>query len=75
VDKVSWIDVLTLLGHFRGYSYDTPEKSLLDDIIKRNPNITTTSHDLVLIKNGMEIASAIKCIRTPNVTLTCNTTK
>ena len=41
----------------------------------KNDNIITTSCALVLIKNGMLIMLAIKCIAAPNVADTCNTIK
>ena len=39
--------------------------TLLMEINNKNANITTTSHDLVRMKYGMLIESAIKCITAP----------
>jgi hypothetical protein len=44
-------------------------------MINKNPNMTTTSHDLVLMKYGIDMASAMNCMNTPNVMLTCKITK
>ena len=41
----------------------------------KNDNIMTTSCAFVLIKNGMLITLAIKCIAAPNVADTCKTIK
>ena len=46
-----------------------------NQMINKNPNMTTTSHDLVLMKYGIDMASAMNCMNTPNVMLTCKITK
>ena len=52
-----------------------PDVNLVSEIIIKNDNIITTSCALVLIKNGMLITLAIKCIKAPNVADTCKTMK
>jgi len=55
--------------------YTSPPINLLIEISIKNDNITTTSHPLVLIKNGRLIALAMRYISDPIVALTCNTIK
>ena len=49
--------------------------NLLNEIIIRKDNIRTTSCAFVLIKNGMLMTFANRCIAAPTVALTCNTIK
>jgi hypothetical protein len=46
------------------------EINFVEEIVRRNTNMITTSQDLFLMKYGIEIISAIKFMITPVVTLT-----
>ena len=49
--------------------------SLDKEIVVKNPTMITMSHALVLIKNGTEIRSAVRCIPAPSLVFTCKTMK
>ena len=49
--------------------------NLLSEITIRKDNMSTTSCAFVLIKNGMLITLANRCIAAPTVALTCKTIK
>ena len=51
------------------------KNNLLDDMQSRKDNMRTTSHDLVLMKYGTDIASATNIIIAPRLALMCNIVK